>query len=246
MKASAETILTNRLPSPELVAEAMNDGFLLVNSDWNIVYSNRKAQQLLRRSGPELADLSLWDLIVADPNVKAQQQLNRAVQEQVTVEIDVFYPHLFTWHEVRAMPSPQGLMLILRDITDREWLIHREAEKTFLRNTFMEAPVAMSVMRGPHHHFQFVNSEARKLIGGRNVEGLTLREAFPEVVEQGFIAILDNVYQTGENFVAKARTVWFDRHGTGVLEEACFDMSYQALRGFNGKVSGIINIVIEV
>jgi transcriptional regulator with PAS, ATPase and Fis domain len=237
--------LPDNRPAFELLAESIQDGLLLVDPEWKITYSNRSAQQLLRRPGTELFNCSLWDLIKTDPNTTAQHQLARAVKEQVTVELDVFHPNLFTWHEVRAVPSPQGLILTLRDITDREWLIHREAEKTFLRHTFMEAPVPITVMRGPHHLFQFVNNEAKKLIGGRDVEGLTVREAFPEVVEQGFVEILDNVYRTGENYVAKQQTVRFDRHGTGVLEEACFDMSYQALRGFNGEVSGIINIVIE-
>jgi hypothetical protein len=239
-------LFSGSLPPADVVVEVINDGFLLVSSEWNILHSNKKSQQLLRRSAAELTDCSLWDIIVADPNASAQQQLRRAVREQVMVEVDVFYPALFTWQEVRGVPSPQGLMLILRDITDREWLIHREAEKTFLRNTFMDAPVAMSVTRGPHHQFQFVNNEGRKLIGGRDIEGLTVREAFPEVVEQGFVEILDAVYQTGESFVAKERTIRFDRHGTGVLEEVCVNMSYQALRGFNGNVSGIINIVLEI
>ena len=36
---------------------------------------------------------------------------------------------------------------------------------------------------------------------GRNILGKTVEEAIPEVVEQGFIQLLDNVYQTGEPLI---------------------------------------------
>ena len=233
-------------PPAEFLIEVMSDGLLIVDHNWKIVHSNSKAQQLLRRTPEDLAGCSLWDIIATDPNFSVERELKRAVQQQVIGEVDVFHPHLYKWHEMRAVPWAQGLVVTLRDITEKQWLIHREAEQTYLRNIFLDAPVALSVTRGFHHKFEFVNHEAKKLIGSRDIEGLTVREAFPEIVEQGFIEILDHVYKTGESFQAKNRPVRLDRSGTGVLEEACFNVSYQALRGFNGAVSGILSISVEV
>jgi len=234
------------LPATEILAETINDGFLLIDPDWKIIYSNHKAQQLLQLSSVELSTRSLWDLIAVDSNATVQREFDRAIQQQVPVEVDVFYPGLFTWHEVRAAPSPQGLILIMRDITDRQWLVHSEAERTFLRNLFIDAPVAMAVTRGFQHELEFVNNQGKKLIGGREVEGLTMREAFPELADQGILEILDHVYQTGEPYQIENRMVQFDRNGNGVLEEVHFNISYQALRGFNGTISGILNISLEV
>ena len=245
MKTNSESSPSSALSPAELLAEIINDGFLLVDPKWEIIYSNRKAQQLLRRSATELAGCELWQVIPVESNASAQQTLERALQQQATVEVDVFYPNLFTWHEVRAAPSPQGLILILRDVTDRQWLIHHEAERTYLRNVFMNAPVAMSVLRTAHHQFEFINVQGQRLIGGRNVEGLTVREAFPELVEQGFLDILDHVYQTGESYQVTESPVQIDRNGTGVLEESLYNISFQALKGFDGKVSGILSISIE-
>jgi len=242
----SEPSLPNNLPPVTVLAEAINDGCLLVDSEWKIIYSNHKSQQMLQRSLAELGQGTLWDIITHTPDSAAQQQLTRALEQQVMVEIDVFYPHLFKWHEVRAVPAPQGLLLILRDITDRQWLIHREAERIYLRNIFMDAPVPISVTRGPHHQFEFVNHQGRKLIGGRNVEGMMVREAFPELVGQGFLEILDHVYRTGQSYYVENQPVQFDRHSTGVLEEAYFNISYQALQGFTGQVSGIFSISTEV
>jgi PAS domain-containing protein len=239
-------ILPTDLPSAEVLIEAIHNGFLLVSPEWKVVHSNRNAQQLLRRSWSELASSDLWEIIVADPNALAQQELRRAVEQQVSVEVDVFYPHLFTWHEVKATPSPQGLILVLRDITDRQWLIHREAERAYLRKLFMDAPIAISVTRGSHHQFEFINRFAEKLIGGRQVEGLMVREAFPEVVGQGLLEILDRVYETGESYQAEEVPIAIDRHGTGVVEEGFFNISYQALRSFNHAISGILSVSIEV
>jgi hypothetical protein len=44
----------------------------------------------------------------------------------------------------------------------------------------------MAMVSGPEHRFTLVNPEYRKLIGGRDVLGLAVRDALPEVVDQAF------------------------------------------------------------
>ena len=48
--------------------------------------------------------------------------------------------------------------------------------------------------------------------------GRTAREAFPELVQQGFVEKLDKVYQTGEPFFGMEVPFWLDLEGgTGVV-----------------------------
>jgi PAS domain S-box-containing protein len=234
------------LIASESLVESINDGFIMVDSTWYVTYMNRRAQVMLRCLDSSVTSRRLWDLMPEDPSTDAYRQLHRAVAQQISVEFDVFYPLLYVWHEVRAIPSTNGVALILRDITDRQWLVRREAEHAYLRNLFNDAPVAITITRGPYHQYEFVNNFARKLIGGRNIEGLTVREAFPEVEGQGFFELMDQVYRTGEPYYAEERFIQFARDGTGVLEDAYFTFTYQALRGFDAQVSGILNISVEV
>ena len=55
----------------------------------------------------------------------------------------------------------------------------------------MPAPVAL--LTGPEHRHELVNDAFRRISGGRDVTGLTVREAFPELAGQGIYERLDAV-----------------------------------------------------
>jgi PAS domain-containing protein len=77
-------------------------------------------------------------------------------------------------------------------------------ERKLLQNFFMQAPAALGILRGPNHLLEFVNPQLMQLIGAtRNVIGKPVRDALPEVESQGFIALLDGVYESGIPFIGK-------------------------------------------
>ncbi len=68
----------------------------------------------------------------------------------------------------------------------------------------------------------------------------------PELVEQGVLAILDEVYTTGTPFVGTEFPVRVDRRGDGVLEEVYYNFVYQPLRTAQGDIEGILVHSVEV
>jgi PAS domain S-box-containing protein len=114
-----------------------------------------------------------------------------------------------------------------------------------LYEVFAQAPAAIAVLEGEDYTFTVANPRYRTLVGGRDVVGRPLREALPEVVEQGFIDLLDGVRTTGEPFVATEALVRLDRHGDGVLEDTYVDFVYQPLRDATGHVAGILAHAVE-
>ena len=230
----------------DIIAEAMHDGLMMVDATWHVTYINQRSKLMFRGIDVNSANLRLWDLIPEDADSPAYRELHRAMEKQMATEFDVFYPNFYSWHEVHATPVPDGLCLILRDITDRQWMLRREAERAYLRNLFHDAPVGICTLRGPRHQFEYINSFYRRLIGGRNFEGLTVYEALPEVEAQGLIALLDNVYHTGVPFHGEEMLLRYDRQGDGQIVDAYFTFVYQALRGFDAQISGILVLVIDV
>jgi PAS domain S-box-containing protein len=233
------------ITSEELI-EAMSDGFILIDADWRIHSMNRRARVMLRMIDGDPRDSVLWDLMPDDPATPTRRELERAFQQHIGVEFDVFYPKLYVWHEVRAVPTAHGMALLLRDITDRQWLLRREAEQAYMRSLFDDSPVAMSITRGPDHVFEFVNKFARQLLGGRQFEGRTFREAFPELLGQGFHELLNQVYTSGTPYHATEYPIRTTREDTGEVEEIYVTFSYQPLRGFDNQVSGILTLAIDV
>lgn len=225
--------------------EALHDGCLIVDQSWHIIASNRPSLLLLRHTGVPLNGQLLWD-VLPSAGTGVRELLEQAMAGRTSVEQDVFYPSLYVWHELRAVPVEDGLALLLRDITDRQWVLRREAERAYLQTMFMQAPIGLAVLRGPWHQFEFINRLGQQMIGGRMVEGRTVREVFPELEAQGILAVLDHVYRTGEPYHAAEQMIELDRYGTGQTEVAYFALSYQPLRGFDAQISGVLNLSIEV
>ncbi|GAB3197712.1 PAS domain S-box-containing protein [Pontibacter aydingkolensis] len=115
-----------------------------------------------------------------------------------------------------------------------------EAERKIMEQLIQKAPFFCCILKGAAHRFELANENYQKLMPAKDLIGKTVVEALPEVVEQGFIAILDKVYQTGEEFVAENMPVKLDRYNTGKLEDVYVTFIYQAMRNEYGEIVGIL------
>ena len=116
---------------------------------------------------------------------------------------------------------------------------YRNEENQRLMTLFEQAPGILAVLRGPDHVFEITNQSYMQLIGHRGLIGKTAREALPEVADQGFFELLDQVYQSGQPFVGHAVPLRVQREANGPLEERFVDFVYQPIRGPKGDVEGI-------
>jgi PAS domain S-box-containing protein len=121
-----------------------------------------------------------------------------------------------------------------------------ESERKTLERLIMRAPAFFCILKGPEHRYELVNDNYQKLFPNRELLHKTVAEAVPEVVEQGFVAVLDNVYETGKDYLADKITVKLDQHNTGTLEDVILSFIYQPLVDENNVVYGILVCGFEV
>ncbi|MEW6392030.1 MAG: HWE histidine kinase domain-containing protein [Pseudomonadota bacterium] len=114
-----------------------------------------------------------------------------------------------------------------------------QSQSRQLRNLFMQAPSFMAVLRGPDHVFDLANNAYAQLIGHREVTGLPLAAALPEVAEQGFVDLLDRVMASREAFVGRRVKVALQRETGAPLEERYLDFVYQPIIESDGTASGV-------
>jgi PAS domain S-box-containing protein len=113
-------------------------------------------------------------------------------------------------------------------------------ERAQLQSLFNLAPGFVAVLIGKNHVFQMVNDAYSQLVGHRNVIGKSLWEALPEVVDQGFEAIMDSVLESGQPLVLRSQKVSLQRTPNGPLEDRYLDLLYHPIRSVEGKVNGIL------
>ncbi|MEO9337288.1 PAS domain-containing protein [Mesorhizobium sp. SB112] len=113
------------------------------------------------------------------------------------------------------------------------------AEGEHLRSLFVQAPSFMAVVTGPEHVFDIANTAYLNLVGDRPLIGRKVRDAIPEVVGQGFVELLDEVYSSGKPYIANEVKVFLRRHEGRPEEERHVDLIYQPLFGEDDKITGI-------
>jgi len=116
---------------------------------------------------------------------------------------------------------------------------HQRAEQERLQSLFSQAPGFVAIMRGPDHVFEIANQAYVQLTGFRDVIGKPLALALPEVVEQGFVKLLDQVYSTGEPYVGRSVRLMLNRERDAPPTEAWVDFVYQPLRDATGAINGV-------
>ena len=115
-----------------------------------------------------------------------------------------------------------------------------------LEALFQQAPIPIAIFYGPTYITRVVNDEALALWGKSKEEVMNrpVAEAFPEIAEQGIIALLDGVYETGTPFVAKEMHVVLFRNQKA--DQLYINFVYSPFRNEMGKIEGIIAAGIEV
>ena len=136
--------------------------------------------------------------------------------------------------------KPAGVIAIVIETTDRVLAERRNREEfQRLQRLFAQAPTFMAMVSGPDRRFTLVNPEYRKLIGGRDVMVLTVRDALPEVVDQGFFDLLDHVFASGEAVTRAAQPILLRWRDEGPLEERFVDFVYQPIRDEDGTIAQV-------
>ncbi|HEX2555453.1 MAG TPA: PAS domain S-box protein [Microvirga sp.] len=114
-----------------------------------------------------------------------------------------------------------------------------EEERQHLRLMFEQAPGFMAVLSGPEHRFAMANAAYYGLVGHRDILGRSVAEALPEVVDQGFIGLLDRVFASGQPFVGRSIRLLVEQNSGAPPEERYVDFVYQPITGPDGTTSGI-------
>lgn len=120
------------------------------------------------------------------------------------------------------------------------------AERRRLLAAFDHAPAFFALLKGEEHVFELVNPMYLRLIGGRDVVGKSIREAMPEIAEQGYVELLDRVFTTGEPFVGRGLRFTLEEADGHPREERYVDFVYQPLREADGSISGILVFGVDL
>lgn len=123
--------------------------------------------------------------------------------------------------------------------------LQTEKEKQRLVEIFKQAPVGITIVRGPEFVYEMVNDNYRAMLqNSREFIGRRYIDVFPELKNQGLIEILEHIYKTGESYHGSSMPVEINVNGS--LQKHYYDFIIQALYEFDGSISGLLTVVLDV
>lgn len=122
----------------------------------------------------------------------------------------------------------------------------RAKERAQMRHIFESALGAVAIVTGPDHVFTFANRDYQVLAGRSALVGQTVAEAIPEAVDQGFVALLDTVLETGEAYFGHGVEIELHRTPGRPPEKRLLDFIYHPVGGDDGRTEGIFVQAIDI
>lgn len=119
MKAAQQVIRTNEARYRELM-EKMTDGFVSLNRDWQYVYLNPRAAEMLGSTRESLISKNIWDEFPEGVGQPFYHAYHKAFNEQVAVQIEEYYEPWDRWFENRIYPNTDGISIFFQDISVRK------------------------------------------------------------------------------------------------------------------------------
>lgn len=114
----------------------------------------------------------------------------------------------------------------------------RRDSRALLRDLLINLPAAVGFVAGPDLTFEFANEEYQRLFGGRDLIGLPLREALPDLPKDR-VEALERVLRTGEPRQGRESELWIERPGRAP-EQLFMDFIYQPVRDDAGSIDGVL------
>ncbi len=117
--------------------------------------------------------------------------------------------------------------------------------QNMLQHILRQVPAAVATLSGPNHRYTFFNDQYQALTAHRVKLGKQVAQVLPELVEQGFIERLDQVYATGQPYTGIDKPVQLLDHATGRSVQRYLDFIYQPLTNEQGQSQGIWVFLID-
>lgn len=111
------------------IFERITDGFVAFDKNWNYTYINQKAGELIHMDPASLIGRNVWEVFPLAVGSATWEIFNKAMNEQVFCFNVDYYEPLDLWQENYVYPSPEGISVFIRDVTEQ-----KRAEQKVMNN----------------------------------------------------------------------------------------------------------------
>jgi PAS domain S-box-containing protein len=179
----------------------VSDGFMAFDKDWRFTFINKKAGEIFHIDPSTLIGKVVWEAVpkaIGNPFYIAAHKA-MAQQEYVFVEN---YSDIFNyWYESHLYPSPNGLSVYFRDVTERKKALELLSSSEETRRLIVSRAMDAIVCADEAGNITVWNAQAENIFGWKEEEvlGKSLTETIiPERYKEAHARGIRNFAQTGQ------------------------------------------------
>jgi len=168
------------------VFERITDAFVALDRNWCYTYMNKKAGEIFNREPKKMIGKHIWTEFPEGAGQPFKNAYEKSMAEQQYVYLEEYYSPYDRWFENHIYPSPEGLSIYFRDITERKkaelLLQENEQQLRLIYNTTADVIFLISVEPNNRYRFTSVNRAFLSTTGlpENNVIGKYVDEVIPE------------------------------------------------------------------
>lgn len=166
------------------ILDSINDGFLILDSDWRITYANQNAIDFLPfRLNSSLVGRTIWELLPDLRSGLLYDNLSKAFHDQTQLSFEMGSDINRKWFHFYVYPNGNSLTIIIREITERV-LIKRTLERTEQQILDIIERITDGFYALDHNfRYLYMNESGSSLLGFKREELIQRRiwDVFPEL-----------------------------------------------------------------
>jgi PAS domain S-box-containing protein len=108
----------SRRPGDAKILSRMPDAVVSFDREWRYVFMNRQAELNHNSTAAEFLGHVVWEKFPEGKELESYQRYLTAMERQEEAVYEEYVPMIGRWFEQRLFPTPDGLTVIARDITD--------------------------------------------------------------------------------------------------------------------------------
>ena len=102
------------------VFERITDAFVALDANWCYTYMNKKAGEIFQRNPVDMIGKHIWTEFPEGIDQSFYKAYYKAMAEQQYIHVEEYYSPYDKWFENHIYPSPDGLSIFFRDITEQK------------------------------------------------------------------------------------------------------------------------------
>ncbi|RYZ97705.1 MAG: PAS domain S-box protein [Sphingobacteriaceae bacterium] len=119
-KKAAEEEIRKKTEQVEDILESITDGFIALDNNLCYTYANKKIGEMLGIKPEKLIGRCVWDVFPEAVNSATYHAFNKALASRQYISHEDYYEPLHLWQENHIYPSPSGLSVFIRNVSERK------------------------------------------------------------------------------------------------------------------------------